>query len=127
MFRTTKRAKITSDIDLLPYTVLRRGETGTLVNQDQYGVDILMDKRHDGLDWWDNVAHIADGVELESSVAFRHTCGLRRTSVSNLALCVLVGLALLGCFETIENALQIHTGLHRIFAPNHANADTAND
>src|SRR5512139_2601429 len=126
MFCTTKRAKITSDIDLLPYTVLRRGETGTLVNQDQYGVDILMDKRHDGLDWWDNVAHVADGAELEY-VSFSHRRVLRRTSVSRLALCVLVGLALLGCFEAVEDALQIHTGLHRIFVPNHASADTANN
>src|SRR5512139_4318901 len=125
MFRTTKRAKITSDIDLLPYTVLRRGESGTVINQDQYGVDILMDKRHDGLGLWQNVAHIAGDAALDVSVAHKRT--LRYTSVSRLALCVLVGLALLGCFEAVENALQIHTGLHRIFVPNHASADTANN
>src|SRR5512139_780224 len=104
-----RKATITNDISLAPYTVIRCGETGTVVNDDEYGIDIRMDKHHDGLRMWANVAHICT-AELEGVVIRRG----RSVTLSYAMLCVLVGLALLGCFEAVEDVLQMHTGLHKL-------------
>lgn len=59
------RVRLTRDIDLQPYTTLRRGEQGTVVASEfEHGgwtwIEVQMDKEHEGLTMWRNVAHIAD-------------------------------------------------------------------
>lgn len=59
------RVQVTHDIDLLPYTVLKAGEQGTVVASEfEHGgwtwIEVLMDREHEGLVMWRNVAHIAD-------------------------------------------------------------------
>lgn len=66
--RKEKRVTVSKDIDLEPYTVLRKGEKGTVLYSEEDGdgmvtADILMDREHQGLAMWGNTAHIA-GPEL---------------------------------------------------------------
>lgn len=98
MFRTIKRATIAKDTNLLPYAVLLKGERGTVVTEDHYGVDILMDKQHDGLCEYDNVAHIA-GADRDFVNVSRRRLGLTKrgtlaATVAAVTACVVTVSAL---------------------------------
>src|SRR5262245_33969390 len=65
-----KRVRVTQDISLAPYTILQKGEEGTIVRSDAdgegiYMMDVKLDREHKGLCHWSNTAHLA-GPELEA-------------------------------------------------------------
>lgn len=66
-------ARVCREISLLPYAVLKAGETGVVVetNEDWGSVTIKMDTYHEGLTAWGNTALLAgpelDCVELAAS------------------------------------------------------------
>lgn len=58
-----RRVRVIAAIDLEPYTTLAVGEGGTAVATERdaeglYSINVRMDKRHNGLARWDNVAHL---------------------------------------------------------------------
>ncbi len=62
---TGARVRVTKEIDLQPYTVLQVGEEGTIISSvtDELGIvslEVRMDKRHAGLNYWENVAYLVD-------------------------------------------------------------------
>ena len=64
---TGARVRVTEEIDLQPYTVLQGGEEGGTITKfsvtDELGIvslEVRMDKRHAGLNYWENVAYLVD-------------------------------------------------------------------
>jgi len=65
MLAKMRRVTVLSDVDLRPHTTLLKGELGSIVKEyggvDQvWGIDVLMDRYHKGLDEWDNTAHLVE-------------------------------------------------------------------
>lgn len=67
------RVRMGHDVDLMPHTILKKGEEGTIVHVEAdalgvYSVEIKMDKLHKGLAEWDNAAYLVapelDALEL---------------------------------------------------------------
>jgi hypothetical protein len=88
------RVRLSRDVDLMPYTVLKKGECGTVTYAEAdaaglYSVDVKMDRTHKGLASWDNEAHIVD-PELEA-VEFQHRVNFLSTDGRRLAI-VAIGL-----------------------------------
>lgn len=112
MLRQKKRAFLTRGVSLQPHTTLHMGEQGTVVHVDEdedgiYAVDILMDKHHHGLDFWDNVAHITgpelDNVKLSKQWAFP------RVNVSLVAI-LAIGIMALISGGVIAEAVEAEAG-----------------
>ena len=80
-------AYVCREISLLPYTVLRAGETGIVVETDEAlgSVTILMDEWHEGLTAWGNTALLA-GPELASVELTAPTGVTPRATVPNILL-----------------------------------------
>lgn len=64
-FRLGARIRVTRDIDLSPYTIVRAGELGTVVYVGAEETDIEMDLTHAGLHQWHNCIWIIAGGETE--------------------------------------------------------------
>ena len=65
MLAKMRRVIVLSDVDLRPHTTLLKGEAGSIVKEYEddgqvWGIDVLMDNRHKGLDEWDNTAHLVE-------------------------------------------------------------------
>lgn len=104
-FRQQKRVRIREDIDLQPWTTLKQGEQGSVVNveTDASGIvsaDILMDEKHAGLNRWRNEAHI-EGPELDAlEFSSRNRPHAVTMCVSSIVACL--GVAMLSGVATAE-------------------------
>ena len=66
------RVRVERDVNLMPHTVLMKGEEGTIVHVETdalgvWAVHVKMDKIHRGLAEWNNEAYLVD-PELQSLV-----------------------------------------------------------
>ena len=61
MFKLGTRVRIKKDLDVFNLTSLSEGETGTVVSGDEDSTVlgyVLLDKKHENLEDWDNVLHV---------------------------------------------------------------------
>lgn len=70
-----KRVVFSGDVDLMPHTIVRRGEQGVITRacadaEGLVSLEVLLDKHHKGLREYDNHAYLED-PELEQVVLDR--------------------------------------------------------
>jgi hypothetical protein len=69
------RIILTEDVDRFPQTMVRSGETGTVVYADETYISVKLDTEHYGLWCWDNCVewyadhhvHVTDGQTLATA------------------------------------------------------------
>ena len=77
MLKLNARVTVLRDIDLLPITIVRRGEKGRVafIEYNELGeihsVEIKLNRYHKGLDAWNNEAHLT-GPELINTLRVTH-------------------------------------------------------
>ena len=95
--RRGSRVRLSEDVNLLPHTVLRKGETGVVLKTEEdaagvYSAEVRMDRHHSGLNMWENVAHLVD-PELAAVVPIVSTV---RSSFAHAASVVFGALSVFG-------------------------------
>ena len=57
-FVVGQKVRFKTDWDIYPFAYVKKGEVGKIVDINDMAIHVKLNKYHDGLDTWDNEAHI---------------------------------------------------------------------
>lgn len=110
------KVELICDADFTPYTVVRAGERGTIVYNDNGTMDVELEQRHPGLDEYANRIWITPG----DGIAIRKVRGqLPQGAWCRMGMAFIIGLTLSSIMEvslahTLKIPSTITTWLHII-------------